>query len=152
MRLRLTVWAALALGAALEADAASAPRPDGQSPVGNWLTGDGDGVVQLYECATAFCGRIVGMSEPVRPDGRPVVDVHGQAQCGLTILRETGLDDTNVWAGKITDPSDGSSWNCDFWVEADGLHLRGYVLVPLLGKTQIWRRYQGRLGQDCRMG
>jgi hypothetical protein len=31
------------------------------------------------------------------------------------------------------------------------LHLRGYVLVPLLGSTQVWTRYAGQPTADCHM-
>jgi uncharacterized protein (DUF2147 family) len=121
------------------------------SPLGTWLTQDGDGVVQIYPCGAGFCGRIVGMSETVRPDGSRPVDRAGRPQCGLTILRETSETETHVWSGRITNPDDGATWNCEFWLEPDGLHLRGYVLVPLLGQTQIWRPYTGALHPDCRM-
>ncbi len=122
------------------------------SPLGNWLTQDGDGVIQIYRCGDALCGRIVGMSEVVRPDGSKPVDRDGRPQCGLIILRQTGRDDSGKWQGTIANPDDGSTWNCEFWVASDGLHVRGYVLIPLLGQTQVWHRYPGNVAADCRMG
>ncbi len=148
MRRDMARWMlAAAMCLIAEQAAADARRP----PIGNWLTQDGDGVVQIYNCPDGLCGRIVGMSEVFRPDGRRPVDRAGRLQCGLTILRQTGQSDTDVWDGKITNPDDGSTWNCEFWVEADGLHLRGYVLVSLLGQTQVWRPYTGQLRSDCSM-
>jgi uncharacterized protein (DUF2147 family) len=121
------------------------------SPIGEWLTQDGDGVIQIYRCGGALCGRIIGMSEVVRPDGSKPVDREGRPQCGLTILRQTGRGDDGKWEGTITNPDDGSTWNCEFWVASDGLHLRGYVVIPLLGRTQVWHRYAGQVTADCRM-
>jgi uncharacterized protein (DUF2147 family) len=131
---------------------AQAQTQSRHSPVGRWLTQDGDGVIEIYACGGALCGRIVGMSDLSRADGGPIVDKQGRRQCGLTILRETAQTDTHVWEGRITNPDDGSTWTCEFWVESDGLHLRGYVLLPVLGQTQIWRPYTGRLEPNCRMG
>ncbi len=91
------------------------------------------------------------MSEIVRPDGRVPTDPHGTPQCGLTILRATGQDDSGVWKGRIENPADGTTWRCEIWDDPDGLHLRGYVVLPLLGQTQLWKHYAGRVGSDCRM-
>jgi uncharacterized protein (DUF2147 family) len=122
-------------------------------PVGRWLTEDRGGVIEIFSCGAALCGRIVGMAEPVRSDGKPQTDNQGRPKCGLTILHDAVSTETGQWAGRITDPDDGSDWNCTLSVDADGrLHLRGYVLLPLLGQTQIWTRYSGPLGGDCRMG
>ncbi|MCW3474424.1 DUF2147 domain-containing protein [Limobrevibacterium gyesilva] len=123
------------------------------SPAGQWLTEDGGGVIEVAACGNALCGRIVGMAEPVLPDGRTPVDYAGQPKCGLTILRDAVESDPGVWTGRITNPEDGSVWHCTLSVDEEGrLHLRGYVLVPLLGRTQIWRPYTGSIGPGCRMG
>lgn len=121
-------------------------------PVGRWLTEDRGGVIEIAPCGAALCGRIVGMTEPVRPDGKPQTDNTGRPKCGLTILRQAIETDPGEWSGRITNPDDGTVWNCVLSVDAERrLHLRGYVLVPLFGQTQIWTHYSGRLGSDCRM-
>jgi len=131
------------------------PRSYGQpaSPVGQWLTEDRGGVIDIFPCGQALCGRIVGMSEPLRPDGSVPKDHAGQPKCGLAILQQGTPDGSGEWSARITDPDDGSQWNCLLSVDRQGrLHLRGYVLLPLLWQTQIWTPYSGRLGADCRMG
>jgi len=144
--------AALALLLASAASFSVARAATNQSPVGTWLTQDRDGVIQIYRCGAGICGRIVGMSEIVRPDGTRPVDRAGHPQCGLVILRETADTHAHIWSGRITNPDDGSTWRCESWVDADGLHLRGYIFVPMLGQTQVWRPYTGALHPDCRMG
>lgn len=120
--------------------------------LGRWLTQDRDGVVEIYPCERALCGRIVGMSPARRPNGSIPVDVDGHPECGLTILRETAETAPGRWEGRITDPEDGSAWRCTLRLDATGrLELRGYVVVPLLGRTQVWTRYSGRLAPDCSM-
>src|SRR6185312_7823410 len=100
----------------------------------------------------SVCGRIAGMDQARRPNGGIPVDVDGRPQCGLTILRGVTETSPGRWEGRITDPEEGSTWRCTLRIdEAGRLNLRGYVLVPALGRTQIWTRYGGRLGPDCAM-
>ncbi len=71
--------------------------------------------------------------------------------CGLTILRDAKPTTTEGhYRGVITNPEDPSNWNCEIWVDADGaLRLRGYVLIPLLGETQVWSAFHGAVAGDC---
>ena len=131
------VLLALALGAAAQ--------PDGGTLAGLWLTEDGDGVIQLAPCGAAMCGRIVGFEGGVSPR-----DWQGRPECGLQISRVTERQ-PGRWRGTITDPRNGTVY--DVLMSADGAHLRlrGFVIVPLLGQTQLWTRYTGQLTPDCRM-
>lgn len=121
-------------------------------PIGRWLTQDHEGIVEIEPCGESLCGRVVGMDAPFAADGRPVTDPQGRPQCGLVILHESREAQPGLWQGVITNPDDGADWRCELWMVGDALHLRGYVLVPLLGKTQIWTRYDGPVRPDCRMG
>lgn len=123
-----------------------------QEPFGQWLTQDREGVVAIQPCGDQICGRIVGMDSPFDSTGRPVTDPQGRPQCGLTILHDTREAHPGVWHGTITNPNDGTDWRCEFWMVGNTIHLRGYVLVPLLGKTQVWTRYTGSARPDCGIG
>jgi len=126
--------------------ASAAPSPSVQ---GNWLTGNGQGVVQIARCGAGLCGRIVGID---RAPGEPMpTDVRGRSQCGLTIITADRADPDGTWHGQITDPRDGHSYRTRMSVDERGdLRLRAFVGVPLLGSTQVWRRFAGRIGADCR--
>ena len=117
------------------------------SPIGTWTTENGHGVIAIAPCGDALCGRIVGID---RAPGDPMpTDVHGQSQCGLTIITGERPDDPGTWVGHITDPRDGSVYGARLWVQNGNLHLRGYLGIPLLGSTQVWRPFTGRLTPDC---
>lgn len=123
------------------------------TPVGRWLTEKHDGVIEIAPCGASLCGRIVGMQTPLGADGRPARDTTGVPKCGLRIIDQTEQRAPDQWHAAILDPDTGRNWNCDFTVAPDGtLHLRGYVVIRALGETQVWSRYQGQLGADCRMG
>jgi hypothetical protein len=138
---------------ALLAAALMVAQPAAEPVEGLWLTQDREGVIEIAPCAGAgaLCGRIVGQAEPLLADGTRPMDVHGVPHCGLVILHDARKAEDGRWHGRITDPDDGSDWSCVIWVEGGALHLRGYLLVPLLGQTQIWHPYGGHVSRDCHM-
>jgi uncharacterized protein (DUF2147 family) len=136
----------LALPIAFLLAAADAPDP---AILGTWLTESGHGVIEIVRCENAVCGSIVGIDRT--PDEPMPTDVTGRSQCGLTIISDVTQAADNAWYGKIVDPRDGAAYHAELWVDSEGrLNLRGYVGIPLLGSTQVWSRFTGRLTEDCR--
>jgi uncharacterized protein (DUF2147 family) len=119
--------------------------------LGKWLTESGHGVIEIVRCGNAVCGSIVGID---RTPSEPMpTDVKGRSQCGLTIISDVTQAAPNAWYGKIVDPRDGASYNARLSVDGEGrLNLRGYLGIPLLGSTQVWTRFTGRLTENCRFG
>jgi len=154
LRLRLSSGAHLLLVGLLLGVVASGgarAQPVAATPEGSWLTQDHDGVIAITACNPGICGRIVGMIAPRNPNGSVPRDPAGHPVCGLAILRAEPTS-PGTWDGRIVDPNDGTSWTCRLTLAADGtLHLRGYVLLPLLGRTQVWTHYAGTPAADCAM-
>jgi len=125
-------------------------RAQPQTPQGLWWTQGHDGVISIAACGGGLCGRIVGQLEPQDEQGRRPVDVHGKPECGLTILHGKPGSAPGHWSGVITNPEDGHDWASEFWIGDDGsLRLRGYLVVPALGETQVWTKFEGRVEADC---
>lgn len=106
-------------------------------------------MIEIGWCGAALCGRIVAIA---RSPGEPIPkDYQGHSQCGLTIITgETPAGD-DTWLGHVTDPRNGKEYQAELWVDDAGdLKLRGFVGIPLLGKTVTWHRFTGRLTADCR--
>jgi uncharacterized protein (DUF2147 family) len=61
---------------------------------------------------------------------------------GLEILRGFAYDGDNLWkGGKIYDPKSGNDYSAKMTlVDEHTMELRGYVLIPLLGRTETWTR------------
>lgn len=96
-----------------------------------------------------LCGRIIGQDHPRDAAGHIPRSPNGQPHCGLVILRVSAPKDGR-FRGTITNPQDGKVWNCEISVNPDGtLRLRGYVLTPLLGASQIWPPFNGHVSPAC---
>jgi len=123
------------------------------SLVGSWITSSGGAVVQIVPCGPGLCGRIVGI-ELGQNDPMPN-DWAGVTQCHLTIIRTVpALDGSSdaVWTGTIINPRDGRAYHALITLDqAHQLRLRGYVGLPLFGRTQIWTPYKGPMFSDCRL-
>ncbi len=121
------------------------------SPDGLWLTADGDGIIGIEPCDGKLCARIDGFMLD-HPDDRSPVDYRGVSQCHLPLITDAEQVEPNLWKGHITNPRNGSVYQVEFHVETDGtLALRGYIGIPLLGQTQTWTRYDGKVPEDCRV-
>src|ERR1700760_2204047 len=67
------------------------------SPVGNWLTEGGHGVIEIAQCGPALCGRIVGIDRS--PNEPMPTDVDGRSQCGLPIIADARPTADGAWVG-----------------------------------------------------
>ena len=126
---------------------------------GVWSTQAKTAHVEIYRCPDPgrgpVCGRVVRLLAPKGADGRPVkpeeaVD-HRNADPALRtrkVLQMVFLYDFKPSStpdsfedGVIYSAEDGKTYKANLSLQADGtLRLRGYVGMPILGKTQIWTR------------
>jgi uncharacterized protein (DUF2147 family) len=138
---------ALALGVLLSLHASQAAP----APIGLWLTQDHDGVIAISPCGDRLCGRLVGVFLD-RPDDKTPVDNRGVSQCDLMLITDALQVRPGLWKGHITDPRSGDVWGMELHRDPNGnLALRGFLGIPLLGRTQTWTRYLGTPPADCRI-
>ena len=145
----LVVLVAIAVG---RAEAAA-------SPEGLWYAEGGAATVRVATCGTALCGTVEWLRSPFDDNGCALRDVRnpdpalqGRAVEGLVIFHglERSSDEENVWTGgSIYDPTSGRTYRCRLTVDGDRIHLRGYVGVPMLGRTTTWIRV-GSESRICR--
>jgi uncharacterized protein (DUF2147 family) len=142
----LVVLAALGTAASREVES----RP-AASPVGVWYAEGGAAKVALRDCGGALCGQVVWLRSPFDEHGcelrdryNPEGSLRQRPVLGLEILR--GLERSpaadGVWTdGAIYDPGSGRTYRATLTVaDENRLELRGYVGIPLLGRTATWFR------------
>ena len=61
---------------------------------------------------------------------------------GLTLFWGMKRDGLDYHDGSVLDPRDGSIYHAQMHLSDDGkeLSVRGYIGLPIFGKTQVWRR------------
>ncbi|MGC9967671.1 MAG: DUF2147 domain-containing protein [Syntrophobacteraceae bacterium] len=134
--------------------AAPAGAVETDSIIGLWNTPDNDAQFEIYRCGSLYCGKISMLREPNNPPtdkempGRPKVDslnpnpaLRNRTLTGLPFISGFRYDGDNSWKGMIYNPEDGRTYKCNFSMAGDNLlKVRGYIGIPILGKTQIWTR------------
>ena len=121
---------------------------DEAKPTGLWLTEKKGLIVDLYECGEGqLCGRTVWMRKMTEKDGAPRLDaknpdpaLRDRHWCGIEVI--TGLRERKGrWSGgTVYDPKTGQSFDFELNPAGERLEARGYLGVPLLGKSEVWTR------------
>ena len=60
----------------------------------------------------------------------------------MNILSGMKADGDHYEGGHILDPNNGKTYKCKMELDDKGkkLKVRGYIGVPMLGRTQVWLR------------
>lgn len=115
---------------------------------GNWMTEKKGVIIRIYECGDQLCGRTIWLKKPNWKDGSPRLDsenpdpaLRSRPWCGIEVVTGLKKKKDGVWeGGKVYDPKSGSSYDFDLKTSGAGLKARGYLKVPLLGKTDDWTK------------
>lgn len=124
------------------------------TPVGLWKsiddnTGKPGALIRITEIAGRFQGRIEKIfPEPGESDHPLCSECEGELKdqpvVGMIILSGLRRVGDEHAEGRILDPDSGKIYRCTMKLLDGGnrLSIRGYVGVPLLGRTQMWLREQ----------
>jgi len=123
--------------------------------LGRWKTEQDESLVEIYSCGEKLCGKVVWLKEPFYtnikdgPLGTPLVDsknpdpaLRGRPIIGLRIMEGFSEIGENRWGnGTCYDPKSGNTYRGRIrLVSPQRLELRGYVGIPLFGRTAVWTR------------
>lgn len=121
----------------------SQPAPQ---QLGRWITETGNLEVEVAPCGDAFCGTVVRViaNRSMSAPGTEMAAADARPALGMTILRDLRPGEgegKGEWKGEIYNRENGKSYSALVTAPAaDQLVIRAYVGLPLLGKTQVWRR------------
>ncbi len=129
---------------------------EGDAIIGSWNTEDRDAVIEIYRCGASYCGRITWLKEPNYTaedkngkEGQPKVDVNNpnpalrkRTLVGLELMHDFYYAGNNLWkGGNIYDPERGKTYSALMrLISPNTLHLKGYIGIPLFGRTSVWTR------------
>jgi len=118
-----------------------------QNAIGHWQTysdGKPGGQVETY----LENGQLFGRVTQLRP-GRTPNDVcdkcsganKNQKILGLVMMRSFHPDGDDWVGGTVVDPENGKEYQGKIWsVGENELHMRGFIGISLLGRTETWVR------------
>lgn len=147
----------LAAGFALAAAAAFATAPafaDDGSPVGLWkniddVSGKPKALIRITEVNGSLQGQIEKLFRAPSEDQNPKCEKcegarHDQPVIGLVIMTGLKKDGDEYTGGEILDPDNGKVYRSKLHLTDGGkkLSVRGYIGVPMLGRSQVWVREQ----------
>jgi uncharacterized protein (DUF2147 family) len=114
-----------------------------------WYTKGNKSKVEIYKCESKICGKFVWLKEPLTEKGKPKIDINNEDEgargvpiIGLVMLKDFVEDaqTDHAWtAGTIYDPENGKTYSAQMTLNEDGsLTVRGYVGLPIFGRSQEW--------------
>jgi len=151
---RLLLVNVLAAAVALSTGIASAAAGGGaaqEAVVGVWSGGDSlmrvsvqDGrlsmtILALRDAVYLPDEEVGEAGAPRRDDNNPEPDLRDRPLIGMELLqgyRWTG----KRWEGKVYDPASGNTYSSRMERDGNRLKMRGYVGVPMFGRTQFFDR------------
>ncbi|HEX2010046.1 MAG TPA: DUF2147 domain-containing protein [Roseateles sp.] len=125
------------------------------TPAGLWKTIDDESkteksLVRVSEAGGVFSAKIEKIFDPAKQDAKCdkcTDDRKDQPIVGLNILRNVkkNASDAELWdGGEILDPNNGKVYKVRMKPIEGGkkLEVRGYIGMPMLGRTQTWVRVE----------
>lgn len=126
----------------------AAPSVEGQWKTVDDKTHKPKGIVQLWVSNGVLYGKLVdrfkeNIQNPEDTCTKCTGNLKGKPIIGLVFLYGLKMNSDGSWSGgSIVDPETGKIYKCSVNISPDGkeLHVRGYIGVSLLGRTQTWYR------------
>lgn len=123
------------------------------SPVGYWKTiddvsGKPKSIIQIWQTDNQqLMGKVIKIFPKIGNDQAKLCsackgDLHNQPIVGMTVLSGLKPKKEQWMNGRILDPENGKFYQCALHTLDNGKHLRvrGYIGLPLLGRSQTWER------------
>lgn len=118
---------------------------------GVWLIETKDAQIELFDCDSKICGKVVWLKEPNNPDGSPRLDKDNP---DAALRSRPLMGHQNVWGmtevapgewedGSVYDAESGNTYKGEMkLVDADHLKLRGCIgfCSALTSRSQTWTR------------
>ncbi len=123
--------------------------PNLQAAIGHWQTIHSDGKLGGHVDIYLEGGKLFGKITQLGPGQKPgdvcdkcSGDLKNQPILGLVILRNFHPEGDNWVGGTAVDPENGKEYKGKIWTSGgkDELHMRGFIGVSLLGRTETWKR------------
>ncbi len=102
----------------------------GETPLGVWINDTGLGAIEITECGSGICGRVVWVKEKAKV----------KKVCGLQVIGDAAPVGGGVYdKGWIYDPKNDMRFDVELTPQGDKLQVMGYMDGDkTLSKTMVW--------------
>ena len=116
--------------------------------LGVWIPKEKDSHVEVFKDGDKYYGKVIWMQE--KDNGKldtnnPDDKLKTQPILNMVFLKDFKEDEPGKeWSdGTVYDPHNGKTYSAKiYYKNNDTLELRGYVGIPLFGRTETWTRYK----------
>lgn len=108
--------------------------------IGVYLTPQKDGKVSIYKRGNTYFGKLIWGIKSVIDRKNPNAALRERNMVGSDFMTDFKYAEGEYVNGKIYDPESGKTYDCKMWLTGNQLKVRGYVGIPLLGRTEIFTR------------
>lgn len=118
-------------------------QPKSEAILGEWLSPKKDTRILIYRQRDQYYGKITwGSGSSAKDEKNPNPALRNRDVSGLVILQDFEHDGGDTWqGGSIYDPREGKTYACKMTLkQVNGLSIRGYVGISLLGRSEVWSR------------
>jgi uncharacterized protein (DUF2147 family) len=123
------------------APAETAPSHDLKSPIGEWITEDGEGRVRIRACGQALCG-VISSGDPKDTDRHnPDAGKRNRPLLGTPVLIDMKSVNSKRWEGEIYNAKNGKTYASNIVLKSpDLLRVEGCVFGGFFCGGQDWTR------------
>lgn len=110
---------------------------------GRWITETGNLEIEVAPCGDALCGTVVRVlaNRSMSAPGQDMAPADPRPALGMVILSELRPAGEGELSGRIYNRENAKHYSVRLApVQGDQMVLRAYLGLPLLGKTQVWKR------------
>ncbi|MEY4575513.1 MAG: hypothetical protein RL701_216 [Pseudomonadota bacterium] len=120
--------------------------------LGEWWTENNEGRVLFtkdrdgtFRGTTTCCvPKQVTPDRPAQDLRNPNPKLRARSTVGIVIIWKLAFEDGEYVGGRVYNPRDGKSYHLNAEViDHDTVKIRGFVGIPLLGQSQLWKRVRG---------
>ncbi len=120
----------------------------GDKILGTWLSEDKTGKIEIYKTGNSYYGKLIWGKTMYEADGKTSKKDEKNQDASkrsrnlkdMPILTDFAYN-KDVWEdGKVYDPYSGKTYSSTMKIKDSKLHIRGYIGVSFIGRTNVWTR------------
>ena len=122
------------------------PSDTADTILGVWWTEGKKAKVRIYKEAGRYAGEIIWLKASangdciIRDSKNEIESLKERPLIGIDLIEGFTYKDSKWVEGKVYDPEKGKSYDCILKLDGDQLEVRGYMKMPMFGKSVYWKR------------